>query len=127
VATAALVDTEISLGRELINALDEAGFPVQAALWVYVPEASEWRFVVATPLVDQKGPTATYSEVQRALKRFVPSQISLRRISVVSPRDRFIQVLRSAIRTDPGISGIRFTNNTINNVFVEDAYIYRLQ
>ena len=125
-ATAALVDAEMNLGRELISSLQQAGFPVNAALWLYFPEASEWRFLIATPMVDQKGPLATYREVQRALKSFVPSEIPLRRITVVGPQDELVQALRSAIRTGAGC-GIRITNNTINNFFVEDAYIYRLQ
>jgi hypothetical protein len=38
-----------------------------------------------------------------------------------------LSLLRVAISTGPGISGIRFTHNTINNVLIEDAYIYRLE
>jgi hypothetical protein len=34
--------------------------------------------------------------------------------------------LRSAVRTRPGIDGIRVTNNVINGLVIEDAYIYRL-
>jgi hypothetical protein len=36
--------------------------------------------------------------------------------------------MRTAIQTGPGtgVSGIRFTQNMVNNVLIEDAYIYRL-
>jgi hypothetical protein len=34
--------------------------------------------------------------------------------------------LRTAIRTDSGINGIRFSNNSINGTVIEDAYIYRI-
>ena len=36
-----------------------------------------------------------------------------------------VALLRTAIRTGPGISGIRFKNNVIDGTLIEDAYIYR--
>jgi hypothetical protein len=52
---------------------------------------------------------------------------SIFNISALSPRNRLVQLLKLAIRTAPSaIAQIRFTSNTINNVFVEDALIYRL-
>jgi hypothetical protein len=123
VDTTALVDVDIELGKRVTKELDASGIPVKASLWFYAPEASEWRLIVATPFVDQKGPQKTYSVIQKALKNI---DLPLRKISAVSPNDPLIRLLRAALRTGPGISGIRFTHNTINNVFVEDAYIYRL-
>jgi hypothetical protein len=37
-----------------------------------------------------------------------------------------ITLLRVALRTGPGIGGIRFSSNVINGTLIEDAYIYRL-
>jgi hypothetical protein len=139
----ALVEKDIEDGRKLIEALDQADFRVHAALWFYFSDSEEWRLMIATPLVDEQGPKETYTRVQSVLaklfktSRFVPihgfpqvevsTGISLKDISVVSPKHNIIQALRAAIRTGPGISGIRLTRNAFNNVFIEDAYIYRMQ
>lgn len=124
----ALVEKNIEEGRRLLLALDRTGFRVSAALWFYVDEDEEWRFMVASPVIDEKGPRESYAFVQETLARLSPpSQISLKQISAISPSHDLIRLLRVAIRTGPGVSGIRFTRNTINNVFIEDAYIYRMQ
>lgn len=123
----ALVEPEIATGRDVTEALDQAGVSVPAVFWFYLLDAEEWRLIIATPLVDTEGPKKAYANLQRVLsKRQPPLNIDLRRISLVSPRDPLIQLLRRALKTGPQISGIRFRQNAINNVFIEDAYIYRL-
>ena len=119
---APLVEPFIEAGRKLVEALDRASFPIEAAVWRYFPDASEWRLVIASKLVDQVGPRETYKTLQPLLG----TDLSLRDVSVVSPQDDFVRLLRKAIRTGPGISSIRFTGNTIDGVFIEDALIYRL-
>jgi hypothetical protein len=95
-------------------------------MWFYDPNASEWWFLVATPMVDTNGPRAAYASIQKVLKKLDPPvDLVFRKISVLSPKAPLIKLLRTAIRT-PGVSGIRFTHNTINNFFIEDAYIYLL-
>jgi len=123
---ASLVDADVEAGTRVIEALDKARFPVQAALWFYLSEPGEWRLLVASPEVDERGPKKAYTHLQSVLAR--PSVgLSLRDISLVSPDHDLIRLLSRAISTGPGISGIRFTANTVDNVFIEDAYIYRLQ
>ncbi len=124
----ALVEKNIEEGRRLLLALDSAGFRVLAALWFYVAEDEEWRFTIASPVIDEKGPRGSYAFIQETLAQLSPpSEISLKQISLVSPSHDLVKLLRIAIRTGPGVSGIRFTRNTVNNVFIEDAYIYRMQ
>jgi hypothetical protein len=38
-----LVNSDIEAGRELVGLLDEAGFPVTAAAWIYFPDALIYR------------------------------------------------------------------------------------
>ena len=54
------------------------------------------------------------------------SIISLKDISVVDSSDQLISLLKVAVKTDKGISSIRFSRNMINGTLVEDTYIYRL-
>jgi hypothetical protein len=122
-----LVDKDIEDGKKLIEALDRSSFPVTGALWFYITDSDEWRLLLVSPLVAERGPKSTYALIQSVMAKLEPPLgILLKRISVLSPKNELIQLLRMAIVTGPGISEIRFTGNTINNVFIEDALIYRL-
>jgi hypothetical protein len=122
-----LVDSDMKAGEELLNKLDEVKFDIKAALWFYMQDSEEWRLILASPVVDTDGRKKAYETVQVQLQelngRF---DLSLRNISLVSPGDKLIKLLKTAIKTGKKISHIRFTRNVINNVFIEDAYIYRL-
>lgn len=123
-----LVERDIEEGKRLLRTLDTANIEVKAALWFYMPENGRWRLLVATPLVDEKGPKEAYAAIRRVLAQSPsPFEISLRQISVVSPNHDLVRLLGTVIHTGSGISDIRFTGNVINGVFIEDAYIYRIQ
>jgi hypothetical protein len=53
-------------------------------------------------------------------------KIPLKDVTVIDSNDSLISLLRVAIKTGDGMSGIRFTNNVINGALIEDAYIYRV-
>jgi hypothetical protein len=121
-----LVENDFKVGEALLRALDQAKVEVKAAFWLYLAESNEWRLYLALPDVAQKGPKKAYDVVQMHLEQLRPEGLSLRNISLVAPDDRLVKLLHSAIQTGPGIVGIRFTGNVINNVLIEDAYIYRV-
>lgn len=122
-----LVEKDIEEGKRLIEELDKAGFKVQAALWLYMSDSDEWRLLIASPYVEKEGPKRSYNFIQTVLARISPPlEVSLRNISVLSPSHNLIKLIRLAIRTGPGISGIRFARSVINNTLIEDAYIYRI-
>ena len=125
--TAALVDSKIEAGRWLVELLDESNFPVNAALWFLREESGSWRLVLATPLFDSFGSRETYRRLQQVLRDSSDGApaFGVNEIQVVSPEDELIRLLRTTVKVGPGLSGIRFTGNTINGVYVEDAYIYR--
>jgi hypothetical protein len=117
-----------SLGNALTVALDEAGLDIRAAFWLYLPDQNSWRYVFATPLALTRGPKRIYQKVRSILshRKDVLKGINLSGISVVPPDVTLIALLRRAIQTGRGISGIRFPRNTIDGHFIEDAYIYRI-
>jgi len=126
---ATLVEIGEKEGEELVRTLDDSGLDVVAAFWFYVSDSDTWRLFIASPTVDQEGPKAVYERIQNVLsEKGHEFRISLRDISVISPDHSLVKVLNSVIRTGPTptISSIRFTHNTVNNVFIEDAYIYRM-
>ncbi len=122
-----LVNEYIEETINLLTELDNIGFPVDAALWYYQSDSEEWQFLIATNLVDDIGKIATYKQIfdfikSKKLLKYTP----YRKITVISPSDPLISILRLAIVTGPSLARIRFQNNFINNVYIEDALIYRL-
>lgn len=118
----------IDAGRRLLELLDSQGFPARACFWFYFPESDRWRFVVASAEVRVRGPHTAYRQVQ-TVARNVPDATKLfgpGDVTVVKDNDPLVLLLRKAIVTGPGISGIRFTSNSVNGTFIDDAYIYRL-
>jgi len=118
----------IESGAELTRLLDQAQLMVSASLWLYIPESNIWRLTIASPEVRTCGPKKVYQKIQSILSQIPEEQpsVGLKDISVVENDNALISLLRIAIRTGDGISGIRFSKNTINGQFIEDAYIYRM-
>lgn len=120
-----LVTPQIDGGRRLLGALDAEGFPVTAALWFYLPDAERWRYVVATPLVDERGPLETYTRIQSVLGPLTAETgISLDDIAAVSPRDPVIRTLGAFVAVAG--PGTRIQHSIFGGVHIADAYIYRL-
>lgn len=118
----------ISAGQKLTLLLDENNFNVTASLWFYMADVNIWRFIIASTEVGNKGLKATYERVQQIISKAPASKskIALKDISLLDSSDPLISLLKIALRTDTRTSGIRFSQNTINGVLIEDAYIYRL-
>jgi len=123
-----LSEQMISAGSDLIRRLDEAGLKVSGALWFYETDSNDWRLIIVSPDVRAKGVKTVYEEVQSVVRATPGDQsiISLKDISVVDSDDSLISLLKIAIKTDNGISRIRFSRNMINGTLIEDSYIYRL-
>jgi len=123
-ATAALVNRDIEIGRRIIAALTRASIPVTVYLWAFVPQLEEWQFMVATPLVDTKGPLAAYGEINKVLqKEGIFEDVPLRRIFLRSPNDRVLKSLERQSKSVPN-EDFRSVNAPIAGRFVEDAYLY---
>ena len=127
---AALVEKDLAEGKRLIEALKEskpgwASFRVRAAFWLYRNEWDEWRLVIATPLLEEKGRLATYAHLRRILGS-IQSDLPRQKISIVSPQDPLVRAFRGALRIAPNPDGVRFTGSVVGDTYVEDAYLYRL-
>jgi hypothetical protein len=100
--------------------LERNRFPIAAAVWYDFPE-TQWRLVIVSRAIDQIGPMAAYSRVQRVLRTVRPSQLALSDISLMSPLSQEVQNLRSLVST-PGRHG----PGLARNIVIEEAYIYRM-
>ena len=123
-----LSEQMIDAGTKLVERLDQSQSNVQAALWLFLPEEKTWEMIVISPLVKTDGPRSFYKRILEANKKADESEsiISLNDIKVADTSNPLINVLRTAISTGSGITGIRFSKNTINGTFIEDSYIYRI-
>jgi hypothetical protein len=122
VGQATLVDLDIAAGAKLVKSLDRHDFPLSAAFWIYSSDTDEWDLIVASPLVDEHGPHWAYQELRDASGTKPP--IPLSRISLVPDDHPLVTLLRSAVNVRD--HGIRITNNSIDGVLIDDAYIYRM-
>jgi hypothetical protein len=122
-----MVEARFQHGADLVRLLDENNFLLRDALWLYNSDEADWKLWLGTPLVDRAGPTEVYAMLRRLLDGHPLDDIDLKRIVIASPKHTLLQLLKGAIKTGPGLNGIRFSRNTINGTYIEDAYIYRLQ
>jgi hypothetical protein len=121
----ALVEPKIDEGAKLIRQLDEAAFPVSAALWFYEEESGEWRLIIATPKYDELGVRDTLRLIQQVL---VPRRgvFDLPNIIVTSPGSRLIAGLRERLKSSADVLGTRVAGQVVGDTYVSDAYIYRV-
>lgn len=125
--TEALSEQMISAGSKLVERLDANNSEVKSAFWLFFPEERFWRLIVASPLVITEGPKNFYKRIVAVNQLATEEEwvISLNDIGVAGTDHQVVQLIRIAIGTGAGISGIRFSRNTINGYFIEDAFIFR--
>ena len=124
--SAVLVDEKIKGGKALVEALDQMGFLVRSAFWLYSSEDDSWRLVIASPLVGELGQLECYGRVDAALLSLQEPPFALREIALVKETEQLVEFLRTAINTGPtGTRAIRWTRNSVGGIYVDDALIYR--
>lgn len=120
------VNSDIEAGRELVSLLDDAGFPVTAAAWIYFPDVEEWRLVIRSPKA-AKNLQEALLELARAMdaKGDLRKRLDLARVKLVAPSDRMLEAMGKVVRIT-GLSTVRFSRNVVNGIYIDDALIYRL-
>lgn len=123
-----LTNELIEAGKTLIQNLDNGGGKPEAALWFYFSDIEQWKLMLAYEDLNVEGPRKFYQEIQSTLlnRGAELPDLSLENIVLAQSDAPLIKLIRIMIRTGPGISGVRFTNNSINGTVIEDAYIYRI-
>ena len=124
-----LTEAMIDAGAELTQKLLDMGIPITASLWFFDLEICEWRLLLSSPDVPNRGPLTVYEQIQRALDELGPKAAAapFEAISLLSPSAELVRNLKLKFTTTgPGISRIRFYKNVAYNQFVHDALIYRV-
>jgi hypothetical protein len=132
-----LSKSSIKAGAACLDLLDEHGFEIQGAAWIYSSFLDEWRYYVVTDLVEIDGPRATYGRLEKLFALcFNNRGLMIDDVHLGSPREHVFQVLTTAfnLKSKRRKAGIP---TTIQNVkiqpqngrpyFVEKALLYRLE
>lgn len=122
-----LSDAMIEAGARLVERLDANNAEIVSAFWIYFEEERVWQLMLSSPHVVTEGPKQFYRRVLVANRQAAQDEsvISMDDIAVTGMADEMVQLVRAAIHTGKEISGIRFSRNTVNGIFIEDSYIYR--
>lgn len=119
---------KISAAKTLLVSLDRAGWDIDAFLWIYLTPDT-WRLVIVSSDFDKKTPRQVYKEfIKKFYKKIEVKEIGIENISLAPSKSTLLKLLRKAFRTpSKANTAVRFTSNTIDGVYIEDAYIYRLR
>lgn len=113
----------IEAGAKLLAALDNAGLQPQGAAWLLDHALGDWRYVVATSLVETMGRSSVYRELLVVMKKLDMQQdLTVQDIHLVAPSGPLFKAIGGALRIEEGRVTVR--DCVINGLSV-DAVIYR--
>ncbi len=118
--TIALVDAQIDSGLSLLDRLREEGVTVDAACWAKPGDEDRWSLYIATPLVDEKGPVASYQTVNRVSRSMGLAQVLDSQIKLIGTANPIAKTIRELQKTFPGYK----SNVLLGTTFAEEVYVY---
>jgi hypothetical protein len=126
-AKTALVALDLSIGPKILEALDRASLSISVAMWAYLAEYDDWRFVLASRHLDAAEPAAAYGLVHKALKAAkIPLELTPT-LSIFRMSDPFVRELRQTFAKAKDVEGMRLGGQLIGDRFLEDAIVYRIR
>jgi hypothetical protein len=122
-ATRNLPEHLIEAGAKLLAALDDAGLQPQGAAWIFDHALGDWRYVVATSLVETMGRSKVYKELLAMMKKLdMPTDLTVQDIHLVATTNPVFKAIAGAVRIENGRVTV---NNSVFNGATLDAIIYR--
>jgi hypothetical protein len=118
---------DFAVGLELVQALDRAALSISVAMWVYLSDYEDWRFLLASRRLDAAKGSRAYGLVHDAL---TASGITLERtptLLILEMYDPFIRALRRMFAKTKSVEGMRLGLQLIGDKFLEDALVYRVR
>jgi len=126
VAKTVLVSPDIEKGAKILRILDDAGLKVSVALWAFLAEYEDWRFILSSRKFDAADPTGAYGLLHDTLDAAGLSLQETPIVGIFHTTDPFIRSLRKTFGKTKSVDGMRLGGQTFGNRFVEDAYAYRI-
>ncbi len=117
-----LVATDIEDGRRILAELEKLNLHMTAAFWFH-EDGEDWKLVVVSPDVEEKGPNSLYTMILAMLKDLStdpdrPLNFPLDRIKLASPSSLLYQTVRRH-------SGLIY--GPVREGYAMDSYIYKMQ
>jgi hypothetical protein len=122
----ALVSFDIERGSETLAALENGGFAIRVALWLYSSEYGDWRLVISSPQLSDPSPKEAYRLLNDTLGAAGFGVEELPPILILPMSDPFVRELRKVFGKSKSVEGMRLGGQTIGDRFVEEAYVYRI-
>jgi hypothetical protein len=115
-------------GEALIDRLDQSDAHVAAAFWLLNAEEKTWELIIASKLIKMEGPKNYYKRINTINELAEPDKdiISLHNIRVSKLNHPIIKALQNSVLKKSLIANTRLGNNRIGGIYIEDAYIYRM-
>ena len=132
----AVVSEQTESGKRLIQALLADGFEVRLAFWAKPTDEGKWFLYLASPVVDEKGPTAAYRLIHDVMRKVPDLWIDPLDVKVVGLNDSLTEAALAVTKPRvpagpyavqnpkpyPGMT--RFGGSTLGGVSIDGAYIY---
>jgi hypothetical protein len=117
-----LVETDLEQGRRMVEELSKRQVHITAAFWYHYEDEDDWKLVVVSPDVEDKGPKALYTMISQMLSDLSsdptrPLQVPWDRIMLVSPYSLLYKMVRD-------YSGLRY--GPVREGPALDSYIYKM-
>ena len=128
-AETALVESQIADAVELLRLLDASGNGPTLAGWYYYEDVDQWRLILAGPTYDAllpKNEAFAYRGLAETIAASTLKSISISDLKLLPTTSPLVVGLRFLVRTSPQATvQARFTNSTLNHIFMKDCLILR--
>lgn len=116
----------VKAGHIIVKALDDAGMPPSAALWVHQNEAGPWKLWIV-PHASLKDKREFYRRLSDIVRRDRDELggVDAADAEMVGASHPAIQALKSVVKMS-GLGAAHFSNNRFNGFYLPDGIIMRM-
>ncbi len=122
----ALTAEMINGGRELTKRLRQTKLDITASFWFYMTDSLSWNLMLGISQVLEEGTIKAYTVIQSELNDRPVCGVSFSDVVVLQSDHPVIRRLKRLTRASKSGSEIRVSRAVVENVFIDDAYIYNL-
>jgi hypothetical protein len=124
-----LVGAKVPDAIKLIRRLDASGDSPTLAVWYFYDEEDEWRLLLAGPTFDALLPEHeldAYRKLVDAMAKMPFSSLNLSDLKLLQTQSPLAQSLRRLVHSGPkAILHARYSNTTLNGIFIKEMIILR--
>jgi hypothetical protein len=121
----ALVGMDLEKGSRVLEILDAAGLEVHVALWAFLDDYEDWRFVLSSRKFDAADIRKAYGLYHAALEKAGMDYEETPFTMILGPNDLFIRALRKKFGKDKRVEGTRIYSQRFGDRFAQQGYVYR--